>query len=86
MGIGIKVILKGIKIEIWIVMGMEIGWGVKGVEWEKVKGEKVEEMVGIFIVMRNLRKDEKLSNERKRILKREGIMRMLEVNRDIMIR
>ncbi|MFC0245032.1 MATE family efflux transporter [Falsochrobactrum ovis] len=86
LGLSLQVLLNGINIVLCIILGLELGWGVAGVAWATVAGETVAAIVGLFFVIRHFKKTQGGFPGRKRIFQKDGILRMIAINRDIMIR
>ena len=74
--------LANIVLSIWFVLGL--GWGVSGVALASVLAEIFSVAVNIPFILRNLPGDVRPSL--RRIAERAGYLRLLAVNRDIMIR
>lgn len=74
--------LTNISLNIWFVLGL--GWGVEGVAAASVLAELVALLVGLALVWQRLRKAPWPT--RAEILDRTELIRMMAVNRDIMIR
>jgi len=86
LGLSLQVLINGINIVLCIVLGLELGWGVEGVAWATVTGETVAAIVGLLLVMRHFHKQTGRHPDIKHILHKAGIVRMIALNRDIMIR
>lgn len=84
LGLGLQVLLNGINIVMAITLGLKLDLGVTGVAWAAVMGETVAACVGLLLVVRGFRKGATLDISR--VFDRAGIVRMIVINRDIMIR
>ncbi len=84
LGLGLQVVLNGTNVALSILFGLEFGWQVAGVAWGTVCGEVVATLVGIAILYPRFRRNPRPSL--KRIGAVDAILRMLALNRDIMIR
>ncbi|RWB62045.1 MAG: MATE family efflux transporter, partial [Mesorhizobium sp.] len=71
-------------IALCILLGLELGWGVAGVAWATVTGEFVAMLLGLAIIGRRFWAAPRLP--RHRILDLSAFLRMMSLNRDIMIR
>ena len=74
--------IANVVLSIWFVLGL--GWGVFGVAFASVLAEIVSAVVNIAFIVRNLPRDVRPSF--RRIAERTGYLRLLAVNRDIMVR
>jgi putative MATE family efflux protein len=83
-GLFLQVLLNGTNMALCILLGLELGWGVAGVAWATVCGEACAAVVGMGIVLLRFRRLPPLP--RYRLLDRNAFLRMLSLNRDIMIR
>ncbi len=84
LGLMLQAVLNGINIVLCILLGLKLGWGVAGVAWATVTGEFVAMLLGLAIVVRRFRAAPRLP--RHRLLDMAAFLRMLSLNRDIMIR
>jgi putative MATE family efflux protein len=84
LGLLLQVMLNGTNIVLCIVLGLELGWGVAGVAWASVAGEFTAAIVGMIYVLTRFRKLPPLP--RGRLFDGKAFLRMVSVNRDIMIR
>ncbi|MER8965174.1 MATE family efflux transporter [Mesorhizobium sp. M0159] len=84
LGLMLQLILNGINIALCFLLGLELGWGVAGVAWATVTGEFVAMLLGLAIVGRRFWAAPKLP--RRRVLDLPAFLRMMSLNRDIMIR
>jgi putative MATE family efflux protein len=84
LGLLLQVMLNGTNIVLCIVLGLELGWGVAGVAWASVAGEFTAAIVGMIYVLTRFRKLPPLP--RSRLFDGKAFLRMVSVNRDIMIR
>ena len=84
LGLLLQLVLNGINIVLSILLGLELGWGVAGVAWGTVSGEFVAMLLGLAIVCRRFWTMPRLTKAR--ILDMSAFVRMMALNRDIMIR
>jgi putative MATE family efflux protein len=84
LGLMLQVVLNGTNIILCILLGLELGWGVAGVAWASVGGEFAATIIGMSYVLRRFRKLPLLP--RSRLMDMAAFLRMVSVNRDIMIR
>ncbi|TPJ56175.1 MATE family efflux transporter [Mesorhizobium sp. B2-6-4] len=84
LGLVLQLVLNGINIALCILLGLELGWGVAGVAWATVTGEFLAMLLGLAIVIRRFRASPPVP--RQRLLDMSAFLRMLSLNRDIMIR
>ncbi|MER9629075.1 MATE family efflux transporter [Mesorhizobium sp. M0296] len=84
LGLLLQLILNGINIALCFLLGLELGWGVAGVAWATVTGEFVAMLLGLAIVGRRFWAAPRLP--RHRVLDLPAFLRMMSLNRDIMIR
>ncbi|MER8700074.1 MATE family efflux transporter [Mesorhizobium sp. M0207] len=84
LGLILQLILNGINIALCFLLGLELGWGVAGVAWATVTGEFVAMLLGLAIVGRRFWAAPRLP--RHRVLDLPAFLRMMSLNRDIMIR
>ncbi|TIN19586.1 MAG: MATE family efflux transporter [Mesorhizobium sp.] len=84
LGLMLQLVLNGINIALCFLLGLELGWGVAGVAWATVTGEFLAMLLGLAIVIRRFRAAPSLP--RHRLLDMAAFLRMLSLNRDIMIR
>ncbi|HEY4191134.1 MAG TPA: MATE family efflux transporter [Mesorhizobium sp.] len=84
LGLLLQLVLNSINIVLCLFLGLKLGWGVAGVAWATVSGEFLAMLLGLAIVCRRFYALPRLSKDR--ILNRQAIMRMMALNRDIMIR
>ncbi|MER9251825.1 MATE family efflux transporter [Mesorhizobium sp. M0598] len=84
LGLMLQLILNGINIALCFLLGLEFGWGVAGVAWATLTGEFVAMLLGLAIVGRRFWAAPRLP--RHRVLDLPAFLRMMSLNRDIMIR
>ncbi|OBQ67942.1 MATE family efflux transporter [Mesorhizobium erdmanii] len=84
LGLLLQLVLNGINIALCFLLGLKLGWGVAGVAWATVIGEFLAMLLGLAIVVRRFRATPPLP--RHRLLDLAAFLRMLSLNRDIMIR
>lgn len=84
LGLALQIVVNGTNIGLSILFGLVMKYGIAGVAIGTVCGEAVGALVGLLVVVRGFDRAERPSPTR--ILDRRGIMRMIAVNRDIMIR
>jgi putative MATE family efflux protein len=80
----LQAVLNGINIVLCILLGLKLGWGVSGVAWATVTGELLAMLLGLAIIVWRFRAAPRLP--RHRLLDMAAFLRMLSLNRDIMIR
>ncbi|WP_352660754.1 MATE family efflux transporter [Mesorhizobium sp. M0621] len=81
LGLMLQLVLNGINIALCFLLCLELGWGVA---WATVTGELLAMLLGLAIVIRRFRAAPSLP--RHRLLDMAAFLRMLSLNRDIMIR
>jgi len=84
LGLGLQTLLNGSNIALSIWLGLSLGWGIEGVAWATVVAEALTAITGLAIVALNHRGAAFPSWAR--ILNRVALLRLVTVNRDIMIR
>ncbi|EKF17661.1 MATE family efflux transporter [Nitratireductor pacificus] len=84
LGLALQFILNGGNIAFSILLGLHLGWGLEGVAWGTVIGEALGALAGLAILAYRLRKGPRVSWTR--VADMAAIMRMIAMNRDIMIR
>jgi putative MATE family efflux protein len=84
LGLAFQIVLNGMNILLCILLGLELGWGVSGVAWATVAGEFTAMLFGLTIILRRFRAAQTLP--RARIFDMGAYLRMMSLNRDIMIR
>ncbi|MDF3247107.1 MATE family efflux transporter [Mesorhizobium sp. XAP4] len=84
LGLVLQLVLNGINIALCFLLGLKLGWGVAGVAWATVSGEFLAMLLGLAVVIRRFRAAPPLP--RHRLLDMTAFLRMLSLNRDIMIR
>lgn len=80
----LQLVLNGINIILSIALGLHLGWGVAGVAWGTFGGELAAALLGMAIVLRRFAKGPRL--DRAHLFDRKAFIRMISLNRDIMIR
>jgi putative MATE family efflux protein len=83
-GLGLQLLLNGTNIALSIHLGLVLGWGIAGVAWGTVIGETVALAAGLLVAARTRGIDVRAAASL--VFERAGFLRMLSVNRDIMIR
>jgi putative MATE family efflux protein len=83
-GLGLQLLLNGTNIALSIHLGLVLGWGIAGVAWGTVIGETVALAAGLLVAARTRGVDVRAAAAL--VFERAGFLRMLSVNRDIMIR
>lgn len=83
-GLALQTLLNGtnIVLSIWFVMGL--GWGVSGVALATVLGEAVATIAGVALVLRQYGRS--VATPFARIFDRTAFIRLVSINRDIMVR
>jgi MATE family multidrug resistance protein len=84
LGLTLQLVLNGVNIALCFLLGLSLGWGVAGVAWATVTGEFLAMLLGLAIVGGRFRAAPRLP--RHRVLDLAAFLRMLSLNRDIMIR
>lgn len=84
LGLILQVLLNSINITMSVFLGLKLEWGIEGVAWGTVCGEVIACFVGLAIILRGFNRQPK--PELKRIIDRQGLLRMFAINRDLMIR
>lgn len=84
LGLVLQVFLNGTNIVAAIGLGLGLAWGISGVAWATVIAETVAAAVGFAIVIRGFDRAER--PDLRRIFDLPAILRLVSVNRDIMIR
>jgi putative MATE family efflux protein len=84
LGLFLQLVLNGVNIGLSILLGLELGWGVSGVAWGTVGGEFCATLVGLAIVIRRFGRMPRLPRDH--LLDLGAFLRMMALNRDIMIR
>ena len=84
LGLFLQILLNGTNMALCILLGLKLGWGVAGIAWATVCGETCAAVVGVSIVLIRFRRLPPLP--RHRLFDRNAFLRMLTLNRDIMIR
>jgi putative MATE family efflux protein len=84
LGLAFQLVLNSVNVALSILLGLKLGWGVTGVAWGTVGGEITAMLFGLAIVLRRFRATPMLP--RACIFNMASFMRMMSLNRDIMIR
>jgi putative MATE family efflux protein len=84
LGLALQFLLNGTNIALSILLGLGFGWGIVGVAWGTVIGEIVALGAGLVVAIRTRGIDWR--GARPLVFERAGFVRMVSVNRDIMIR
>lgn len=84
LGLVLQIVINGSNIGLSILFGYVLEGGIAGIALGTVSGEAIGALVGMIIVMRGFPVAERPA--RGRILDRAGFVRMIALNRDIMIR
>ena len=84
LGLLLQIIINGTNIGLSILFGYVLGGGIAGVALGTVSGEAIGALVGLGLVMRGFPTAERPALSR--ILDRNGFLKMIALNRDIMIR
>ncbi len=84
LGLGLQTLLNGSNICLSIWLGLHLGWGIEGVAWATVIAEALTAAAGLTIVAINYRGAAFPGWARLR--DRAALLRLVAVNRDIMIR
>ncbi|MEM6460597.1 MAG: MATE family efflux transporter [Pseudomonadota bacterium] len=83
-GLLLQSVINSINIVLSIVFGLYLQWGIAGVAWATVTGELVGAVAGFAYVY--WRFDGRFRPGWKRVFERPALMRLMSLNRDIMIR
>lgn len=83
-GLLLQTLINGINIALSIWLGLGLGWAIAGVALATVIGEAVGAAAGFWWILRNF--DGAHAPSWARILHRPAFLRLVSVNRDIMIR
>lgn len=83
-GLALQTLINGINIAGSIWLGLGLGWAIEGVALATVIGEAIGAAAGFWWIMRS--HDRAHAPTWKRILDRDAFLRLVNVNRDIMIR
>ncbi|EKF44555.1 MATE efflux family protein [Nitratireductor indicus C115] len=84
LGLLLQILLNGANIALSVLLGLYLGWGIAGVAWGTLGGEALSALVGFAILVRRFRQGPGVA--RSRVFDLPEIMRMVAMNRDIMIR
>ncbi|WP_336055786.1 MATE family efflux transporter [Nitratireductor sp. CH_MIT9313-5] len=84
LGLGLQLLLNGANISLSLWLGLHLGWGIEGVAWGTVGGESIAAIVGLAIVSRRVRGDQRPA--RREVFNIGSILRLLSLNGDIMVR
>ncbi|MEH6718537.1 MAG: MATE family efflux transporter [Aurantimonas endophytica] len=84
LGLGLQIVVNGTNIVLSILFGLVLEGGIAGVALGTVCGEALGAVVGLWILIRGF--DRRDQPSRQAIIDRQGFLRMVAVNRDIMIR
>ena len=84
LGLALQIVLNGVNIVLSLVFVLGLGLGVEGVGWASFTAEAGTALVGVVVIIRLTGGADwpRLA----RIIERAGFLRMIAVNRDIMIR
>ncbi|MGN6550593.1 MAG: MATE family efflux transporter [Pararhizobium sp.] len=77
-------VVNGINIVLSLWLGLHLGWGIRGVAIGTVTGEVAGALLGLLWVVRRF--DPAARPSLRRIFERTAILRLMALNRDIMIR
>ncbi|MCP4320193.1 MAG: MATE family efflux transporter [Hyphomicrobiales bacterium] len=83
-GLLLQSLINGINIALSIYLGLHLQWGIAGVAWATVTGEAIGAVVGFAYVY--FRFDRQSRPDWRRIFDRLAMIRLMSLNRDIMIR
>jgi len=84
LGLLFQFLLNGINIVVSIWLGLGLAWGLEGVAWGTVVGELAAALVGLAVLLHRFAGRERIKLDR--VFDAAGVVRMLALNRDIMIR
>lgn len=59
LGLGLQLLLNGANISLSLWLGLHLGWGIEGVAWGTVGGESIAAIVGLAVVSRRMRGDQR---------------------------
>ena len=83
-GLAVQAVLGAINIVLSLWLGLWLGWGLEGVAWATVAAEALTAMLGLYLYRRATGGETPIS--RVRIANRAALLRLFQVNRDVMIR
>lgn len=83
-GLVLQTVLNGLNIALSILFVLGFGWGIAGAALGTTLGEAITACLGLLVVLPSL--DRRDRPARAEVLDRTAIVRMIAVNRDIMIR
>ena len=84
LGLALQFVVNGTNIALSILFGLVMEYGIAGVAVGTVCGEAIGALVGFLVVLRRFDAADRPSSAR--VFERAGFVRMIAVNRDIMIR
>lgn len=84
LGLALQIALNGVNIVLSLVLVLQFGLGVEGVGWASFAAEASAALLGVLVILRLTGGADwpRLAH----VLERAGFLRMIAVNRDIMIR
>ena len=83
-GLLLQTLINGINIALSVWLGLGLGWAIAGVALATIIGEAVGAAAGFWWILRHF--DRAHAPTRARVLDRPAFLRLVSVNRDIMIR
>jgi putative MATE family efflux protein len=84
LGLGLQIVINGANICLAILFGLVWEGGVAGVALGTVSGEAIGAVIGLILVIRGFDRAERPT--RRRVFEKAGFLKMITLNRDIMIR
>ena len=82
--LAVQIVLNGTNIIFSLYLGLILEWGIEGVAIATIIGEILAFTIGIYICWRTL--DHSVRPSRKRILDKDALSRLVNLNADIMLR
>ncbi|WP_137389296.1 MATE family efflux transporter [Rhodoligotrophos defluvii] len=83
-GLMLQIVLNVTNVLLCIQLGLALEWGIAGVAWASVGGEAAAAVLGLVVILVRFARMPPVS--RGRLLDKAALLRMVALNRDIMIR